>query len=101
MNITLHASTVRTLRDRGGTWALYQNQALDSGSAGQVVCMRYGPDATLAEASEQMPDTPQYGPGWKYRLVARVEASCLPDVADSDDEIDILPSHAPAAEGGP
>jgi hypothetical protein len=43
-----------------------------------------------------MPDTPKYGPGWKYGLVARVESSRLPDVADSDSDVAILPEHAPA-----
>jgi hypothetical protein len=96
VTFTLHATVVLALKERGGTWALYQNQALDSAGKGQIVCLRYGPGCTLLEAPDRMPDTPKYGPGWKYGLVARVESSRLPDVADSDSDVAILPEHAPA-----
>jgi hypothetical protein len=83
-NITIEAETVRTLKERGGSWAIYQNLALDSCNAGQVVCLRFGPECTMKEAPDPMPDTPQYGPGWKYRLQTTVQAEDLPDLEDEE-----------------
>jgi len=86
MNITLEAETVRTIKERGGTWAIYQNVALDSADAGKIVCLRFGPECTRKEALDPMPDTPQYGPGWKYKLQATVKAEDLPDPDARDEE---------------
>lgn len=53
-------------------WAAYQNQALDSASAGHLQFLAIGPENTYTEAPEQMPDT-QHGMGWKYRFVGWVD----------------------------
>jgi len=56
----------------GTRWAAYQNQALDSASAGHLQFLAIGPENTYQEAPEQMPDT-QHGMGWKYRFVGWVD----------------------------
>lgn len=53
-------------------WAAYQNQAMDSSSAGHLQFLAVGPKNTLKEAPEQAPDT-QHGTGWKYRFVGWVD----------------------------
>lgn len=97
--IWLHAETVGALQRAGGTWAVYQNQALDSAAKGSVVCLRYGPGCTFEVPPDCMPDTAEHGPGWKYRRVALVDPTKLPTVY-GDVEITILPLHAPDPAGG-
>lgn len=93
--IHLHAETIRQIVAQGGTWAIYVNTAFDSSSFGQTVCLRYGEGATLPSAPAQMPDTPQYGPGWKYQRLALVDARRLPSGVEGDVEIEITPRHSP------
>jgi len=67
-------------RAREGTrWACYQNMAFDSHDAGRVIWMHVGEGCTVPEATPCMPDTPQYGPGWKYQLQG---LAVLDDVTD-------------------
>lgn len=98
-DIHLHAVTVRDIKARGGTWAVYLNTAFDSARFGETVCLRYGPGCTLEAAPDTMPDTPERGPGWKYRRMALIDSQRLPDV-EGDVEVLILPQHAPAPAGG-
>lgn len=98
-DIRLHATTVRVIKDRGGTWAVYRNTALDSANFGETTCLRYGPGCTFKTAPDTMPDTPQHGPGWKYCRIALIDSQRLPDV-DGDVEVLILPQHAPDPAGG-
>ncbi len=59
---------MRALDRQGARWACYQNMALDSRDAGRVIWLHVGEGCTVSEATPCMPDTPQYGPGWKYQL---------------------------------
>ncbi len=45
--------------------AVYQNQALDSESAGSLVFIIIGPERTLREAPPKAPDG-AYGMGWRF-----------------------------------
>jgi hypothetical protein len=56
-----------TMQDRGGTWAAYQNDVMDSHGGGDRQYMKVGEGCTHAEPPPHMPDT-QYGMGWKFRF---------------------------------
>jgi hypothetical protein len=64
----IDAITLAALR-KGGTWAAYQNIALDSADAGRFQFLKYGPGCTHERPPVQMPDHHLLGPGWKYRHV--------------------------------
>ena len=59
------------MRERGGTWACYQNHALDSAGLGELRFLQYGEGRTYAIPPERYPDT-QFGTGWRHVLVGRV-----------------------------
>jgi hypothetical protein len=65
-------STFKAIKHRGGTWAVYQNMALDSASIGATQFLQYGPSCTFKAPPEAMPDTPA-GVGWKFRHVGFVD----------------------------
>jgi hypothetical protein len=46
-------------------WAAYQNKAMDSASAGNVIYLAIGPQNTFKTRPEHAPDGP-HGMGWKY-----------------------------------
>jgi len=60
------------LRARGGTWAVYQNVAMDSAAFGHVQYIKYGPGCTFERPPEKCPDT-SAGLGWKYKHVGFVD----------------------------
>ncbi len=68
----IEAATLHTLRERGGTWAVYQNVALDSANCGHITFLKFGPGCTHESPPEHMPDT-SAGLGWKYRHVGYVD----------------------------
>jgi len=57
---------------RGGTWAAYENQALDSADLGRLQYLKFGPGCTYETPPAQYPDTAQLI-GWKYRYVGTVD----------------------------
>jgi hypothetical protein len=59
------------LRQRGGTWAVYQNHAMDSADLGGLRFLQVGEGCTIAIAPERYPDS-HLGVGWRYLLVGRV-----------------------------
>lgn len=61
------------MRDRssGGTWAAYQNVALDSADLGHLRFLKYGPDCTLKEPPARYPDTADFI-GWRYVYIGTV-----------------------------
>lgn len=61
------------MRARGGTWAAYQNIAMDSAQLGRLQFIKVGPGCTFETAPEKCPDTPNCGPGWKYIHVGTVD----------------------------
>lgn len=77
MKLEIDPDTVVVLKERGGHWAVYQNQALDSVNAGHLQFLRVGEGCTHTEAPPHLPDT-KFGAGWKYVYVTTVEAKELP-----------------------
>lgn len=69
MKITMEA--LRQMQERGGSWAAYQNVALDSAGAGHIQFLKVGPDCTFKTPPKRCPDTPS-GLGWKYSYVGMV-----------------------------
>ena len=71
--VEIETSTLDALlRSSYVTYGVYRNEALDSGSCGQVIFCAYGPGCTLAEPPKQAPDG-HYGAGWKFRLIGTIE----------------------------
>ena len=62
---------LQAMRDRPGTWAAYQNMALDSADLGHLRFLKYGPDCTLKEPPQHYSDT-SLGIGWRYVYVGTV-----------------------------
>lgn len=59
-----------TMRQRGGTWACYENKAFDSAAAGERIYIKYGPGCTYETPP---PRAPSHGAGWRYLLVGFVD----------------------------
>lgn len=70
--ITVDENQLAVMRERGGTWACYENKALDSADAGRCIYIKYGEDCTFKVPPTPAPDGP-YGLGWKYILVGPVD----------------------------
>ena len=66
-----YLESLETMRARGGSWAVYQDQAMDSRAFGHMQFLRFGPGSTFETPPERCPDTPS-GLGWKYVLIGTV-----------------------------
>lgn len=55
------------MRERGGSWAVFRNEAMDSSGYGHEQFIKYGEGCTYEKIPERCPDT-SYGAGWKYVL---------------------------------
>jgi hypothetical protein len=64
-------STVEIMRGRellkGDQWAVYQSMALDSATAGHVICMLVGPSRTHKTPPPHLHDG-DHGPGYRYHF---------------------------------
>lgn len=69
--MTIEEESLKKMRERGGTWACYENQAFDSASAGHRIYLQFGPGCTHETPPTQAPDG-AHGPGWKYRFIGQV-----------------------------
>lgn len=67
----IEENQLKVMRERGGTWACYENKALDSVDAGRRIYIKYGPGCTFEVPPPHAPDGP-YGTGWKYLIVGSV-----------------------------
>jgi hypothetical protein len=70
--IKVEAEQLAQMRERGGTWAAYQNVAMDSSDLGRLQFLKFGPGCTYETRPEKCPDTAA-GLGWKYKLVGTVD----------------------------
>jgi hypothetical protein len=61
----VHEDSLRTMRERGGRWAAYQNVDLGHNRLGHLRYLNYGPLNTFKEPPERYPDTAE-GVGWRY-----------------------------------
>jgi hypothetical protein len=76
--IEIAPETVATIKERGGTWGVYQNLNFDSSKRGHVQFLRYGEGCTFLELPARLPDT-NTAINHAYVLVHRVNAEELPD----------------------
>lgn len=84
-NPVISPEALQQMRERAGTWAAYQNVALDSSDLGDLRFLQVGPTNTFKEAPEKYPDT-QFGIGWRYVHVGFVNlATGAIDVAPPKD----------------
>lgn len=63
----IHPDAIKTMQERGGQWAAYQNHAFDSAGFGHLQFLKYGIECTYQVAPEELPTD------WKYRLVGFVD----------------------------
>lgn len=61
------------MRERGGTWAAYENQALDSHNAGHLQFLKVGEGCTFKEPPKQYPQDNANGMGWRYCYIGMVD----------------------------
>lgn len=61
------------LKNRGGTWAAYQNVDLSSAGIGHIQFIKYGPGCTFERPPMKCPDTSSGGLGWRYAHVGYVD----------------------------
>lgn len=71
--VVIHPEALKTMRERGGRWAAYQNHALDHVDVGRLQFLQYGPECTFKKPPERAPDTASCGMGWRYLHVGFVD----------------------------
>lgn len=62
---------LQAMRTRGGTWAAYQNHALDSADLGHLRFLKIGAGCTFEAPPQRYPDRPDTI-GWRYLYVGMV-----------------------------
>jgi hypothetical protein len=70
-NRTVAPEALELMRERGGTWAVYQNCDMSSVHLGHLTFLQYGEGRTFREPPTSHPDTPTFI-GWRYLLVGYV-----------------------------
>jgi hypothetical protein len=68
---TIEAETLKIMRERGGTWAAYQNVTMDSADLGHLKFLKFGPECTFVDPPERLPDTATEI-NWHYHLMGQV-----------------------------
>ena len=71
MKIEIHEAVRAHIARYPGDYYCYENKALDSGNAGHCIFIKCGPGCSFETPPESAPDG-NWGPGWKYRLVGKV-----------------------------
>jgi len=56
-----------TMRTRGGNWAVYRNEAMDSHNCGHLQFLKVGAGCTFEEPPDRYPVDNIYGMGWRYK----------------------------------
>ena len=69
---TIEIELLDQLRARGGTWAVYRNEVMDSVDYGRTVALQVGPGCTHETPPKNLPDG-EHGIGWKYLLAGMVD----------------------------
>lgn len=64
---------LQLMKDKGGTWAAYQNVALDSANLGHFQYLKYGEDCTYKAPPNQYPKDTEAGMGWRYLYAGEVD----------------------------
>lgn len=63
---------LQQMKERGGKWAAYQNQAMDSAGLGHLKFLNIGPDCTFKEPPKRLPDTASQI-NWRYGFIGWVD----------------------------
>lgn len=67
----VESKALEQMKQIGGTWAAYQNLAMDSADLGHLKFLKIGPGCTFQEPPKRMPDTPDQI-GWRYGFIGWV-----------------------------
>lgn len=70
--VLIEEGAIAQMRSLGGTWAVYQNMAMDSQSHGQFRFLKYGANAPFKTPPKRFPDTKDTV-GWKFGYVGLVD----------------------------
>jgi hypothetical protein len=63
--------SLKQMRERGGTWAAYENKEIGHPKGGHMQFLKFGPDCTLERPPERLPYT-NTQINWRYWLVGVV-----------------------------
>lgn len=66
------ASALEAMRERGGTWAAYQNHDMGHRDLGGLAFLKIGPGCTNVTAPKHYPDGTSVGMGWRYLFAGYV-----------------------------
>lgn len=69
----IDSEALDAMRERKGSWAAYQNKALDSQLAGHLQFLKYGQGCTYKEPPKKYPFDNRCGMGWRYLLIGTVD----------------------------
>lgn len=79
MTVTIDPEALSRLREIGGTWAVYQNSALDSATRGHLQFLRFGPEDGLTFKEPPPSGASVVGLDWKYLLIGTFDSTQIPD----------------------
>ena len=68
----LDEDALKQMRERGGTWAAYENRALDSSTRGHHQFLKVGEGCTHTTPPLTYPADTSSGTGWKYVFIGMV-----------------------------
>lgn len=66
------SEALQQMRERGGSWAAYQNQALDSRNCGHLQFLKVGEGCTYTAPPRSYPSDTEHGMGWRYCYIGMV-----------------------------
>lgn len=69
----IHTAVLDQIRERGGRWAVYENQDMGHPDQGQLQFIKYGPGCTYPTPPPHAPDTEAWGLGWRFRHAGYVD----------------------------
>lgn len=72
---SIDSGSLAQMARRGGSWAAYENKALDSANCGHLQFLRVGEGCTYSTPPEQYPADSSHGMGWRYCYVGMVDLS--------------------------
>lgn len=70
-DVEISEDALAQMRNQGGTWAVYQNHALED-MTGDLRFLKIGPECTFESPPTKYPDT-HLGTGWRYVHVGSVD----------------------------
>lgn len=71
--LPIDPNTVAEMKSRGGTWAVYENHALDSATAGHLQFLKVGEGCTYKDPPKSYPKDNEYGMGWRYVYIGMLD----------------------------